>query len=167
MKCFFYFRNKNRSRHQTSAPELKEQQESDFSGCSRTAASLSSLTSPRSVPELYEEKAHNLRVFSFTELRQATHDFNRLLKIGQGGFGSVFKGSIKPVDGKGEPLVVAIKQLSKDGLQVRIFTLELSAKGLFECFALNLMDEFLHIICIQYKKSSMEKNANYAKLERT
>ncbi|XP_022980299.1 probable serine/threonine-protein kinase PBL19 [Cucurbita maxima] len=117
MKCFFYFRNKNRSRHQRSAPELKEQQESDISGCSRTAASLSSLTSPRSVPELYEEKAHNLRVFSFTELRQATHDFNRLLKIGQGGFGSVFKGSIKPVDGKGEPLVVAIKQLSKDGLQ--------------------------------------------------
>lgn len=116
MKCFFYFRIKSRGRHQRSAPE--------FSGCSRTAASPSSVTSPRSVPELYEEKAHNLRVFSFSELRQATHDFNGLLKIGQGGFGSVFKGSIKPVDGKGDPLVVAIKKLSKDGLQVWILTLE-------------------------------------------
>ncbi|KAL0547986.1 hypothetical protein IC582_012425 [Cucumis melo] len=117
MKCFFYFKGKSRSRNQRSAPELKEQQESDFSGCSRTVASSCSLTSPRSVPELYEEKAHHLRVFSFTELRQATQDFNRLLKIGQGGFGSVFKGSIKPVDGNGDPLVVAIKQLSQDGLQ--------------------------------------------------
>ncbi|KAG7028725.1 putative serine/threonine-protein kinase PBL19 [Cucurbita argyrosperma subsp. argyrosperma] len=118
MKCFFYFKNKSRSRrHQRSAPELKGELESDFSGCSQTAASSCSLTSTRSVPELYEEKAHNLRVFSFAEMREATHDFNRLLKIGQGGFGSVFKGSIKPIDGKGDPLVVAIKQLSKDGLQ--------------------------------------------------
>lgn len=72
---------------------------------------------------MYEEKAHNLRVFSFAELRQATHDFNRLLKIGQGGFGSVFKGSIKPVDGQGD-VIVAIKQLSKDGLQVWTLALE-------------------------------------------
>ena len=155
MKCFFYFKNKSRSRrHQRSAPELKGELESDFSGCSRTAASSCSLTSTRSVPKLYEEKAHNLRVFSFAEMREATHDFNRLLKIGQGGFGSVFKGSIKPIDGKGDPLVVAIKQLSKDGLQV--------------CFSLNLLGEFLlfvgdsdwviwlysfHIRCIKNRKS--------------
>lgn len=67
---------------------------------------------------MYKEKEHNLRVFSFSELRNATNNFNRLLKIGEGGFGSVYKGTIRPADGQGEPFVVAIKKLNKHGLQV-------------------------------------------------
>lgn len=87
------------------------------SSCSCSASAAS--PTPRSIPELYQEKAHNLRVFTFPELRQATGDFSLLHKIGEGGFGSVFKGSIsKPADGKGENLVVAIKKLNKNGLQV-------------------------------------------------
>ncbi|KAF2291979.1 hypothetical protein GH714_000002 [Hevea brasiliensis] len=119
MKCFHYFKDKSRSRQQRSAPELKEQSKSDYSGSGthRIAKSSCSETSARRIPELYEEKARNLRVFSFSELRHATHDFDRLLRIGEGGFGSVYKGSIKPADGKGEPIVVAIKKLNKDGLQ--------------------------------------------------
>lgn len=66
---------------------------------------------------MYREKQHNLRVFSFSELRNATNDFNRLLKIGEGGFGSVYKGTIKPPNGRGDPTVVAIKKLNKHGLQ--------------------------------------------------
>lgn len=122
MKCFNYFKDKSRSRQQRSAPELKERSKSDYSGSgTRTIAKSDyscSETSPRGIPQLYEEKAHNLRVFSFSELRHATHDFERLLKIGEGGFGSVYKGSIKPADGNGDPIVVAIKKLNKDGLQV-------------------------------------------------
>ncbi|KAG2669102.1 hypothetical protein I3843_14G019100 [Carya illinoinensis] len=115
MKCFYYFKDKSRGREQRSAPELEEQRKSDYSN--RTTKSSCSAYSPRSIPQLYEERAHNLRVFSYLELQQATHDFSRLLKIGEGGFGSVYKGSIKHAEGKGDPIVVAIKKLNKDGLQ--------------------------------------------------
>lgn len=118
MKCFYYFKDKARSREQRSAPELKERRKSDCSEADRITKSSCSVNSPRGIPELYEEKAHNLRVFTFTELRNATQNFSRLLKIGEGGFGSVYKGSIKPADGKGDSVVVAIKKLNKDGMQV-------------------------------------------------
>ncbi|KAL5795123.1 hypothetical protein ACOSP7_003717 [Xanthoceras sorbifolium] len=120
MKCFQYFKDKKfRLREGRSAPELKKQINSEdySSGADRVIKSSCSATSPRGIPELYEEKAHNLRVFTFSELRQATNDFNRLLKIGEGGFGNVYKGSIKPADGKGDPIFVAIKKLNRDGLQ--------------------------------------------------
>lgn len=116
MKCFYYFKDKSRGRGHRSAPELKEQA-SDYSGSDQVTLSSCSAPSPRGIPQLYEEKAHNLRVFSYSELRQATNDFSRLLKIGEGGFGSVYKGSIKPAEGNGDPIVVAIKKLNKDGLQ--------------------------------------------------
>ncbi|GAV71513.1 Pkinase_Tyr domain-containing protein [Cephalotus follicularis] len=115
MKCFHYFKGKHGTGKQRSAPELKSKDYSETD--TSTRSTTCSLTSPRGIPELYEEKAHNLRVFSFAELRNATSDFNRLLKIGEGGFGSVYKGSIHPVDGKGEAIVVAIKKLNRDGLQ--------------------------------------------------
>ncbi|XP_028804713.1 probable serine/threonine-protein kinase PBL19 [Neltuma alba] len=117
MKCFYYFKDKYKSRGQRSAPVLKEQEKSQFSGADRITKSACSTASTRSIPELYEERAHNLQVFSFTELRRATNDFNKLFKIGEGGFGSVYKGSIQPLDGKGDPILVAIKRLNKDGLQ--------------------------------------------------
>nr|KJB40949.1 hypothetical protein B456_007G084600 [Gossypium raimondii] len=120
MKCFHYFKDKSRSKGQRSAPELKQERKSEgYSGPDRiTKSSCStSVASPRSIPELYEAKAHNLRVFSFSELKQATRDFNLLHKIGEGGFGSVYKGTIGPAGGKGEPFEVAIKKLNKNGLQ--------------------------------------------------
>ncbi|KAM1262690.1 hypothetical protein ACFX13_028457 [Malus domestica] len=119
MKCFYYFKDKARSREQRSAPELKEETKSDYSGGGdRVIKSTCSANSPRGIPEMYEEKAHNLRAFTFAELRQATNDFSRLLKIGEGGFGNVYRGSIKAADDKGsDPVVVAIKKLNNDGLQ--------------------------------------------------
>jgi len=118
MKCFYYFKDKSRNRKQRSAPELKEQEKLEFSGAERVTKSSCSSASPRGIPELYEEKGHNLRVFSLSELKHATSDFNRLFKIGEGGFGTVFKGSVQPADGNGNPVVVAIKRLNKDALQV-------------------------------------------------
>ncbi|KAM2932213.1 hypothetical protein FF1_040310 [Malus domestica] len=119
MKCFYYFKDKARSREQRSAPELKEQRNSEYSGPGdRVIKSSCSANSPRGIPEMFEEKAHNLRVFTFAELRQATNNFSRLLKIGEGGFGNVYKGSIKPADAKDhDPIFVAIKKLNNDGLQ--------------------------------------------------
>ncbi|KAL2478045.1 putative receptor-like protein kinase [Forsythia ovata] len=117
MKCFYYFKDRNRPREQKSAPIFKNQSKSDTSEAERATKSSCSATSPRSILELYEEKAQSLRVFTFSELRQATNNFSRLLKIGEGGFGSVYKGTIKPVDGKGDPFVVAIKKLNRDSNQ--------------------------------------------------
>ncbi|KAF3324978.1 putative receptor-like protein kinase [Carex littledalei] len=92
---------------------------SDDSGTGLRPVSKSSgsTSSQRSIPAMYEERAHNLRVFELDELRGATNDFNRALKIGEGGFGSVYKGYIKPLDGKGDRIVVAVKQLNQRGLQ--------------------------------------------------
>nr|GMD59418.1 probable serine/threonine-protein kinase PBL19 [Ipomoea batatas] len=117
MSCLFYFKEKGKGRGQRSAPVLKEESKSDVSGSERAAISSCSASSHLSFSEVYEGKAQNLRVFSFSELRQGTNNFSRLLKIGEGGFGCVYKGKIKPVDGNGEPVVVAIKKLNRDGYQ--------------------------------------------------
>ncbi|KAH6771576.1 Protein kinase superfamily protein [Perilla frutescens var. hirtella] len=117
MKCFNHFKDRSKTRVQKSAPTLKNQSKFDQSEPERATKSSCS-TTPRRITEIYEEKAHNLRVFTFAELRQATNNFNRLLKIGEGGFGCVYKGTIKPLQGNpGDPLVVAIKKLNKDGCQ--------------------------------------------------
>lgn len=118
MKCFYIFKDKFKPKKgSNSAPEPRNQNRLDNnSALNRTARSL---PSPRSIPELYKEKEHHLRVFDMQELREATNGFNRMLKIGEGGFGSVYKGTIRPLDGRGEPLVVAVKKLNNHGLQVQ------------------------------------------------
>lgn len=121
MKCFYYFKEKARLRGHKSAPELRNPvSKSDNSGQDSGGGGMKSAISEichRGISELYEENAPNLRVFSYSELRVATNDFNRKLKIGEGGFGSVYQGKIKPVDGHGEPTLVAVKQLNRDGFQ--------------------------------------------------
>lgn len=115
MKCFYLFKEKSKDKKSKSAPELREQTPRNVpeNRVSRSANSASS----SSIPELYKEKKHNLRVFTLDELREATNNFNRMLKIGEGGFGSVYKGTIRPPNGKGNPTVVAIKKLNKYGMQ--------------------------------------------------
>ncbi|KAL0296306.1 UNVERIFIED_CONTAM: putative serine/threonine-protein kinase PBL19 [Sesamum radiatum] len=123
MKCFYIFKDKSKSKSKSkrgaakSAPELSERSEADDSQRNRAAKSTGSMSSPRSIPEMYKEREQNLKVFSLSELQEATNNFNRLLKIGEGGFGSVYKGSIKPANGKGHPTIVAIKKLNTHGLQ--------------------------------------------------
>ncbi|PRQ31065.1 putative protein kinase RLK-Pelle-DLSV family [Rosa chinensis] len=53
----------------------------------------------------------NLKLYSYKELQNATENFSEYNKIGQGGFGSVYKGTLK--DGS----VAAIKVLSGDSRQ--------------------------------------------------
>nr|XP_043623273.1 probable serine/threonine-protein kinase PBL19 [Erigeron canadensis]XP_043623274.1 probable serine/threonine-protein kinase PBL19 [Erigeron canadensis]XP_043623275.1 probable serine/threonine-protein kinase PBL19 [Erigeron canadensis] len=135
MKCFHYFKDKTKGRGQRSEPILRAESNlstsEDVSSSKdrvtmssgsanskdRVTKSSGSANSPRGIIELYEENAGRLRVFTYAELRQATNDFTRLRKIGEGGFGCVYKGSIKPVDGRGDPIVVAIKKLNRDGFQ--------------------------------------------------
>ncbi|KAH0648552.1 hypothetical protein MTR67_036845 [Solanum verrucosum] len=119
LKCFYIFKDKSSSRRRgESAPELSnESRRNGNSEGNRATRSTGSVSSPRSIPEMYREREQNLRVFTLSELKEATRNFNRLLKIGEGGFGSVYKGSIQPPNGKGDPIVVAVKKLNTLGLQ--------------------------------------------------
>ncbi|KAF4362555.1 hypothetical protein CsatB_004406 [Cannabis sativa] len=123
MKCFYLFKDKSKCRRKAeSAPELRDQNKSSNNNnnnpaLDRLTKSSGSLPSPKSIPELYKEKEQELRAFTFQELREATNGFNRMLKIGEGGFGSVYKGTIKPLNGQGNPTVVAIKKLNQHSLQ--------------------------------------------------
>ncbi|GLT34678.1 hypothetical protein SLA2020_091810 [Shorea laevis] len=115
MMCFCFFKDKSKNKSEANSDTvLKDKSKSDNSAPN---GSLRAQPSPRSIPELYRENEHNLRVFSYEDLRDATHCFNRMLKLGEGGFGSVYKGTIKPANGQGESTVVAIKKLNKLGLQ--------------------------------------------------
>lgn len=123
MGCFYYFKGKSRTSEQKSSPVSVDGTRLGnlpaVHGSISSISTASTASSSRSIPALYEEKAQNLRVFSFSELRNATNNFNRLLKIGEGGFGCVYKGFIRPPNGDGEQIAVAIKILNKNGMQVR------------------------------------------------
>lgn len=53
-----------------------------------------------------EQNQENFRVYSYNELKSATNDFHTSNKVGEGGFGSVYKGRLR--DGS----LVAVKVLS-------------------------------------------------------
>ncbi|CAN6198689.1 unnamed protein product [Urochloa humidicola] len=95
---------------------------SDDSGAvrpvSKSAGSATSSQSQRSISSLYEERGHGqLRVFDYEELQAATAEFGRAQKLGEGGFGSVYKGFVRAPDGKGDRIPVAVKKLNQRGLQ--------------------------------------------------
>ncbi|KAK4420663.1 Cold-responsive protein kinase [Sesamum alatum] len=73
-------------------------------------------------PELDDELSgvHNVHLYAYRELRIATDDFSPANKIGEGGFGSVFKGKLR----NGQ--MAAIKVLSSESRQgVREFLTEI------------------------------------------
>lgn len=139
MKCFFNPKGKSKSKGiYKSAPELNQGENSEKSAKKSGFRPSNSLPS-RSIPELYKEKEQNLRVFSLQELVDATNGFSRMLKIGEGGFGSVYKGRIKPTTANGEPVVVAIKKLNQHSLQVNLP----SSSFFLSHIILNSLDTFL------------------------
>ncbi|CAA6669773.1 unnamed protein product [Spirodela intermedia] len=131
MKCFPFFKEKFRGlpSERRSAPASISNSKLVSTYGTGTSASCGSETnknsckssgsasSTRSIPAVFDEKAHNLRVFDFKELSNATNDFSRLLKIGEGGFGSVYKGFIKSPEAPGRRATVAIKTLNQNSLQ--------------------------------------------------
>ncbi|XVF55278.1 hypothetical protein PTKIN_Ptkin06aG0024200 [Pterospermum kingtungense] len=91
----------------------------NLSGSSSRASSASIPQTPRSEGEILQSA--NLKSFSFSELRTATRNFRPDSVIGEGGFGSVFKGWVdehsltatKP----GTGIVIAVKRLNQEGFQ--------------------------------------------------
>ncbi|KAL4576478.1 hypothetical protein LXL04_012572 [Taraxacum kok-saghyz] len=60
---------------------------------------------------------NNLREFAVGDLKTATRNFSRALMIGEGGFGGVYRGVLRKTDDSGPKIDVAVKQLSRRGLQ--------------------------------------------------
>ncbi|XP_048236080.1 receptor-like cytoplasmic kinase 176 [Ricinus communis] len=93
--------------------------EKSLSSSSSKFSSSSIPQTPRSEGEILQSS--NLKNFSFAELRNATRNFRPDSVLGEGGFGSVFKGWIdeqsltatKP----GSGVVIAVKRLNQEGFQ--------------------------------------------------
>ncbi|XP_068635699.1 receptor-like cytoplasmic kinase 176 isoform X2 [Aristolochia californica] len=90
-----------------------------LSSSSSKVSSASAPPTPRSEGEILNSS--NLKSFSFNELKNATRNFRPDSVLGEGGFGSVFKGWIdehsfaatKP----GTGMVIAVKKLNQEGYQ--------------------------------------------------
>ncbi|WCJ19262.1 Protein kinase superfamily protein [Euphorbia peplus] len=97
--------------HKRTGSGFNSQNISDFSSES------TSTTKNYSFAALSQRQSNNLRVFTFTELKTATKNFSRSLMIGEGGFGSVYRGVIRNGEQKRDKIDIAVKQLSRRGLQ--------------------------------------------------
>ncbi|ONK79495.1 uncharacterized protein A4U43_C01F6940 [Asparagus officinalis] len=65
----------------------------------------------------FSQRPSNLRVFTFSELRVATKNFGRSLMVGEGGFGCVYRGTIRSNEDPDTKVEIAVKQLNRKGLQ--------------------------------------------------
>ncbi|GER54299.1 protein kinase superfamily protein [Striga asiatica] len=125
MKCFqFHIGDKKEDQKSTTKPnsglssfadhevrqfgsELNSQNASDTSSESRGRNQFPNMS----------ERSSNLKDFTFSELKQATKNFSRTAKLGEGGFGCVFKGVIRSSEDPSKKIDVAVKQLGRRGLQ--------------------------------------------------
>ncbi|XP_074382920.1 putative serine/threonine-protein kinase PBL10 isoform X4 [Apium graveolens] len=91
----------------------------DISNSYSKGSSTSIPATPRSEGEILESP--NLKSFTFSELRNSTRNFRPDSVLGEGGFGSVFKGWIDEqslaASKPGTGIVIAVKRLNQEGLQ--------------------------------------------------
>ncbi|OVA16512.1 Protein kinase domain [Macleaya cordata] len=91
----------------------------DLSSSSSKASFTSIPPTPRSEGEILQ--ASNLKSFSFADLRTATRNFRPDSVLGEGGFGSVFKGWIDEntftATRPGTGIVIAVKRLNQESFQ--------------------------------------------------
>lgn len=89
--------------------------------CFRRSALPPKKGAPLGVEEIEGQLFKNIRSFSLNELKAATNNFHLSNKIGRGGFGTVYKGTLK---GGGQVAVKALSAESKQG--VREFLAEIN-----------------------------------------
>ncbi|KAI8560292.1 hypothetical protein RHMOL_Rhmol04G0243900 [Rhododendron molle] len=129
MKCFCFGKKKDelKSKESISIPSSNStltgsntrRSGSEFN--SHSISNTSTESTGRSPFPCLTQRTSNLRLFSLSELKTATKDFNRAAKIGEGGFGCVYKCVVKSSEDPQRKLDVAVKQLGKRGLQARLF----------------------------------------------
>ncbi|XP_019187029.1 PREDICTED: probable receptor-like protein kinase At5g47070 [Ipomoea nil] len=106
---------------------------SNLESSSQNASDTSTESRGRTQFPSMSERPSNLRDFSFSELKSATKNFNRSTKIGEGGFGPVYKATIKNSEDPASRVDVAVKQLSRRGLQGhREWVTEVNVLGVVE-----------------------------------
>uniref|UniRef100_A0A1D1XDS1 non-specific serine/threonine protein kinase n=1 Tax=Anthurium amnicola TaxID=1678845 RepID=A0A1D1XDS1_9ARAE len=84
---------------------------------SQNTSGTNANTSGRSELPGFFQKQNSLRVFTYLELKNATKNFSHALMIGEGGFGRVYRATIKNPEDPHATLEIAVKQLSQRGLQ--------------------------------------------------
>ncbi|CAH2054309.1 unnamed protein product [Thlaspi arvense] len=95
---------------------------SDFNSRDASGTSTeSSVGRKNSYPTMFT-RASNLREFSITDLKSATKNFSRSVMIGEGGFGCVYRGTVRSLVDPTIKIEVAVKQLGKRGLQASLFS---------------------------------------------
>ncbi|PHT36749.1 Protein kinase APK1B, chloroplastic [Capsicum baccatum] len=91
----------------------------DTSNSNSKRSSASIPPTPRSEGEILQSS--NLRSYTFSELRAATRNFRPDSVVGEGGFGSVFKGWVDEhtlaASKPGTGIVIAVKKLNQEGWQ--------------------------------------------------
>ncbi|KAK7345544.1 hypothetical protein VNO77_16149 [Canavalia gladiata] len=124
MKCFpLYYGEKKRfpslwGRSNSSTYVDTEMKRSGSELNSQDASDNSTDSLRRNAFPSLSQRPSNLRVFTVSELKSATKNFNRSVMLGEGGFGCVFKGLIKKsVDDPSTKIEVAVKQLGRRGIQ--------------------------------------------------
>lgn len=127
MKCFQFsngekkeVRNSKKSTSGQSISTTSTDRETRRSGPefnSRNASDMSNDSVRRSPFLSFSQRPNNLRIFTFSELKNATRNFSRALMIGEGGFGCVYRGMIRSSEDTSTKLEIAVKQLNRKGLQ--------------------------------------------------
>lgn len=91
----------------------------ELSNSSSVGSSASLSQTPRTEGEILQSS--NLKIFSFSDLKAATRNFRPDSILGEGGFGSVFKGWIDKnsyaASKPGAGMMIAVKRLRQDGGQ--------------------------------------------------
>ncbi|KAI3437504.1 Protein kinase domain-containing protein [Psidium guajava] len=127
MKCFSFLNGDKKDDVKTPRGVSAQSPASIFtdSDARRTGSELNSRNlslseaSTESVvrPAFPNVSQSNLRAFTVSELKSVTKNFSRSVMIGEGGFGSVYRGMIKSTEDPSKKLDVAVKQLSRKGTQ--------------------------------------------------
>ncbi|XP_009764510.1 serine/threonine-protein kinase PCRK1 isoform X1 [Nicotiana tabacum] len=127
MKCFQFYVgdkkeepktvNSNSVLSSSSVLSDREFRNSRLECSSQNASDTSTESRGRSQFPSLSDRPSNLRVFTFSELKSATKNFNRTTKIGEGGFGCVYKATVKSGEDSVKKIDVAVKQLGRRGLQ--------------------------------------------------
>ncbi|KAH0887078.1 hypothetical protein HID58_063174 [Brassica napus] len=119
MKCFHF--SKDKSQDEVKTKKCDSIQSSSIarggSGGSEFNSQTSTTTTTTSLHVLSETHINNLKAFPLDDLKTATNNFSRSLMIGEGGFGGVFRGIIQSPEDPRKKIEIAVKQLSRRGLQ--------------------------------------------------
>ncbi|XP_059628329.1 serine/threonine-protein kinase PCRK1-like [Cornus florida] len=103
--------------HSTSTSTEREVRKSGSDFNSQNVSDVSTEFNTRISFTSLSQRHSNLRVFTYAELKTATKNFSRSLMLGEGGFGGVYKGVIRDIEDSNKKIEIAVKQLSRRGLQ--------------------------------------------------